>query len=99
MHKLVCQGTIEEKIDAMIESKKELAQHQELPAFLHRVSGLPQELIRMVADLLQLHDGGEDDPAALYTLEPLVPVRFPEQGAFRHRQRISRILQESEPAS
>lgn len=27
VHKLVCQGTIEEKIDAMIESKKELAEN------------------------------------------------------------------------
>ncbi len=27
VHKLVCEGTIEEKIDAMIESKKELAEH------------------------------------------------------------------------
>ena len=27
VHKLVCDGTIEEKIDAIIESKKELAEH------------------------------------------------------------------------
>ena len=27
VHKLVCEGTIEEKIDAMIESKKELAEN------------------------------------------------------------------------
>ena len=27
VHKLVCQGTIEEKIDAMITSKKELAEN------------------------------------------------------------------------
>ena len=27
VHKLVCRGTIEEKIDAMIESKKELAEN------------------------------------------------------------------------
>ena len=70
----------------------DILQHQELPALLHGIGGLPQVLIRMVADLLQLHDGGEDDAAALdalHLIDHLLHVRhrFPVEDDLLPAQR------------
>jgi len=50
VHKLVCRGTVEERIDALIESKKQLSrQLLEGGAELHLTELADDELLRLVA--------------------------------------------------
>ena len=50
MHKFVCRGTVEEKIDALIESKKQLSKDLlEGGAELNLTEMKDEELLRLVA--------------------------------------------------
>ena len=49
VHKLVCAGTLEERIDRMIEEKQELAQRSSAPARRGSPSSTPAQLRELVA--------------------------------------------------
>lgn len=57
VHKLVCKGTIEEKINEMIESKKELAAN-ELAEVLGVKETRTKELLRALVSDKKLEDNG-----------------------------------------
>ena len=97
VHKFVCRGTVEEKIDELIESKRQLSQDLlEGGAELLLTEMKDDELLKLVALDLNAALTGDDDACDYYDWKPYVPVAERRRKAARE---MAKLRKKGQPVS